>query len=650
MTKISVASLVASATDAMKMPTGEAGDLAINVGQIKTNVLNATSLLYVGLTGNEVIAGIKTFSSNPIIPDEAYGNSWNGVLEPPTKNALFDRIEPRVSTTTTTPSLTPDPSAFDIYDVNALATAITINNPSVAVNGYAFIVRLKDDGTARAINWGADYQATSGALPSTTTPGEVLYIPIIYNSTALKWEIQVDAAGMTNPMTTAGDLIIGGASGVPDRLAAGSTAGHVLTSNGAGVAPSYQAAAGGWAVTGTTTLTGAATISSTTPSGLLFTNTWTATANNQSMIRVAGTITTRNTASDEIYGLDLAPTINQNAGTPAGQTYVGLNVNAAFGITNGTPVIARFGQSGTYHFNFTQTGATFTRAQNGAWTALSITNSTNGTASKSGILINSSSIGASLYCTAASFTTSGINEAASTILQSNSGGLNIGTTNANATSIWTTNVKRLNIASNGFFTFTPGTLTGLQSAVEFSDYTYEAANHTWVDGTITNQRWAWFKSPSLLGTTTLATATNGYTVYIDKPLAGSLGAITNPSALGLAGNLTMISSRIKAAQGADVASVAGAIALGTDGNTFEITGTNAITLISNLNWQNGSEINLIFTSTATLTDGTANSGTDIGMELAGGANFVASADDVVKLLLCEIGGTQRWREVSRSVN
>jgi hypothetical protein len=113
---------------------------------------------------------------------------------------------------------------------------------------------------------------------------------------------------------------------------------------------------------------------------------------------------------------------------------------------------------------------------------------------------------------------------------------------------------------------------------------------------------------------------------------------------------SIFSGRIEGKQGADVASVAGAIALGYDGNTFEITGTNAITLISNLGWQNGAEIVLVFTSTATLTDGTANSGTDIGMELAGGANFTGSADDIVTLKLCEVGGTQRWREKSRSVN
>lgn len=108
--------------------------------------------------------------------------------------------------------------------------------------------------------------------------------------------------------------------------------------------------------------------------------------------------------------------------------------------------------------------------------------------------------------------------------------------------------------------------------------------------------------------------------------------------------------RAQNTQGADVASVAGAIALGYDGNVFEITGTNAITLITSTGWQNGSEITLFFTSTASLVDGTANSGGDVGMELAGNANFSATADDVITLVLCEIGGTQRWREKSRSVN
>lgn len=44
-------------------------------------------------TGAETIAGVKTFSSDPLIPDEVYGAGWNGSLEPPTKNAVYDKIE-----------------------------------------------------------------------------------------------------------------------------------------------------------------------------------------------------------------------------------------------------------------------------------------------------------------------------------------------------------------------------------------------------------------------------------------------------------------------------------------------------------------------------------------------------------------------------
>lgn len=40
--------------------------------------------------------GVTTFAFNSIdvtVPDEAYGAGWNGSLEVPTKNALYDKIE-----------------------------------------------------------------------------------------------------------------------------------------------------------------------------------------------------------------------------------------------------------------------------------------------------------------------------------------------------------------------------------------------------------------------------------------------------------------------------------------------------------------------------------------------------------------------------
>jgi len=164
---------------------------------------------------------------------------------------------------------------------------------------------------------------------------------------------------------------------------------------------------------------------------------------------------------------------------------------------------------------------------------------------------------------------------------------------------------------------------------------------------------------NIQGNATYSTVVNDNSADVDFRLEGDgdanlifADAGNDKVGIGTASPTTKlhVAGRFAATQGTDVASAAGAITLSTNGNTFEITGTAAITLISNAGWVNGSEINLIFTSTATLTDGTANSGTDIGMELAGNANFTASADDILTLVLTEVGGTQRWREKSRSVN
>lgn len=76
--------------------------------------------------------------------------------------------------------------------------------------------------------------------------------------------------GFANPMTTQGDLIVGGASGAAQRLAAG-IAGQVLTSGGPGVLPSYQPGASGGvaslnSLTGAIAITGDSSIT-VTPSG-----------------------------------------------------------------------------------------------------------------------------------------------------------------------------------------------------------------------------------------------------------------------------------------------------------------------------------------------------------------------------------------------
>jgi len=79
-------------------------------------------------------------------------------------------------------------------------------------------------------------------------------------SSAIQTQI---TAKMTNPMTTGGDIIYGGASGAPTRLANG-TAGQVLQSNGTTLAPSWVAAgAGDMVLASVQTVTGLKTFDTT---------------------------------------------------------------------------------------------------------------------------------------------------------------------------------------------------------------------------------------------------------------------------------------------------------------------------------------------------------------------------------------------------
>jgi hypothetical protein len=68
------------------------------LGKLQAQITGLSSI-YVALTGNQTVAGVKTFSSDPLIPDEAYNaTAWNSVLEPPTKNAVRDQIETMLAT------------------------------------------------------------------------------------------------------------------------------------------------------------------------------------------------------------------------------------------------------------------------------------------------------------------------------------------------------------------------------------------------------------------------------------------------------------------------------------------------------------------------------------------------------------------------
>ena len=138
-------------------------------------------------------------------------------------------------------SLTPNAATDKEIYINALAGALTINNPTGTPNdGQKLIIRIKDNGTARTISWGTAYQSASVTLPTTTVVGQTTYVSLRYNSNTSKWEcIAANANWIPSPTGAAqGDILYYDGSQW-NRLPAG-TAGYFLKTQGAGANPVWS--------------------------------------------------------------------------------------------------------------------------------------------------------------------------------------------------------------------------------------------------------------------------------------------------------------------------------------------------------------------------------------------------------------------------
>lgn len=106
-------------------------------------------------------------------------------------SVISQRINPRTTTEASSATPTINTDNTDIHTITALALAITsftTNLSGTPVNGQKLIIRIKDDGEARAITWGASFASRGATLPTTTVLGKYLYVGLIYNSTASVWD------------------------------------------------------------------------------------------------------------------------------------------------------------------------------------------------------------------------------------------------------------------------------------------------------------------------------------------------------------------------------------------------------------------------------------------------------------------------------
>ena len=115
----------------------------------------------------------------------------SGIVGKTTTQTLTNkRITKREVTVTSSATPTPNSDITDIYTVTALAEAATFGAPTgTPTQGQTLIIRILDNGTARALSFNAAYRfSTDLAAPTTTVISKTIYLGFAWNVQASKWD------------------------------------------------------------------------------------------------------------------------------------------------------------------------------------------------------------------------------------------------------------------------------------------------------------------------------------------------------------------------------------------------------------------------------------------------------------------------------
>jgi hypothetical protein len=127
---------------------------------------------------------VTTTEHQVVVQSSAQPSTVNVIATGPQGPSGGLRIDSYTSATTITPNI----DAFDFVSIDALAAALSFANPTgTPVNGQRLIIRILDNGSARALSWGAAYASGGVPLPTSTTASKRTHLGFIYDGFGLKW-------------------------------------------------------------------------------------------------------------------------------------------------------------------------------------------------------------------------------------------------------------------------------------------------------------------------------------------------------------------------------------------------------------------------------------------------------------------------------
>lgn len=150
--------------------------------------------------GAQTITGAKTFTTGLLkavdvtsgVGVNTLPTSTDTLVGRATTDTLTNkRITKRITTITSHATPTINTDDCDVVTITAQAEAITsmtTNLSGTPTNFQTLIIRILDNGTARAITWGASFASKGATLPTTTTLSKLLTVGLIYNTVTSDWE------------------------------------------------------------------------------------------------------------------------------------------------------------------------------------------------------------------------------------------------------------------------------------------------------------------------------------------------------------------------------------------------------------------------------------------------------------------------------
>lgn len=149
---------------------------------LKATLFSSWGTLVAAGTSKTTPVGADSFA----IADSAASNATKQLT---ITNLIPVVVAPNVQSVTSASTVTPTFSN-DLVKITAQAAALALANPTgTAVPGWGVVIRIKDNGTARAISFDTQYRAIGVTLPTTTVISKTMYIGMIYNADDTKWDV-----------------------------------------------------------------------------------------------------------------------------------------------------------------------------------------------------------------------------------------------------------------------------------------------------------------------------------------------------------------------------------------------------------------------------------------------------------------------------